>query len=109
MALTIFFAFFSPAKYFSKEMQSLTVYATSAAGLILEILGFLVFIMIEKKAVFGGGGYAGEDVTVDGKPLGDEEHIVVRNIKYEKRAIDFVVIGLVLQLIAIFYGLPQLF
>lgn len=90
-------------------MQSLTIYATSSAGLILEIIGFLLFMMIEKKAVFTEGDFAGGKPMVDGKPLEKDEHIVIRNIKYEKRAIDLVVIGLLLQLVGIFYGIQLLF
>ena len=48
----------------------------------------MVFMMIERKASFGDGFFDGRNVTVNGKPLEKDEHIIVRNIRYEKRAID---------------------
>ncbi|MGY5146612.1 MAG: hypothetical protein ACW9W4_01225 [Candidatus Nitrosopumilus sp. bin_7KS] len=109
VSLSIFFVFYPPTQYLPENIQSLMVYGTSAGGLILEILGFMVFMMIEKKAVFTVGDFAGGEPQVNGKPLGKDEHIVVRNILYEKNAIDLVVIGLLLQLFGIHFGLTQLF
>jgi len=105
--LSVLFIYVNPAQYFSENLRGLVIYATSALGIILEILGFLVFMTIKKKADFGGDSDRC-NVTINGKPLEDDANIVIRNLKHEKKAIDLVIIGLIFQLTGMWYALQKL-
>ena len=58
----------------------------SSIGLILEITGFMVFILIEKKAEFSGGIFDGGDIKINGKPMGKDDAIIVRNQRHGKKS-----------------------
>ena len=104
IGLSVIFYFVQTSEYMTENFSSSLVYTLSSTGVILEILGFVVFMNIEKKAVMGGGAFTGAEPMVDGRKLNDDEALVVRNLKHEKLAIDFVVLGLILQLVSVWHG-----
>lgn len=73
-------------------------------GLLFEIIGFIMMIKSEKQVELRQGGFAGAEFVYSDTRIPVEKTQVLGNHGLFRKGIVFVIVGLTMQMIALFFN-----